>query len=278
MNIMKDLHLVVTNEKAKTPMRSTTGSAGNDVFAPTPIYLKKGEVTNVELPFAFEGELDGDRKVRLFVRSSFGIKKKVRLVENNQKNIEGVQLDITNDRLTVSLLNDSEADLTIAEGEHFSQFIISEKNPKKEKQAIEALTPEELGDVVPTKGHMEVAEPNVYDYILDEEIVLQPNEQITIATGYRSVIEPGTWTAIVPHESVKDTVMLANQTGIIDYDYQFAKNFGHCFLGIVNLRDVVVTLPIGTKLTQWYTEKYYVLENEIKTDQERTGGVGHTSK
>ena len=137
---------------------------------------------------------------------------------------------------------------------------------------------EEVGDTVLTKGHMEVAKPNVYEYIIDEDVVLQPNQQVTLATGYRSVIEQGTWTAIVPHEDVKNTIILANQIGVVDYDYQYAANHGLCFVGIVNLKDEVVTLPKGTKLAQWYTEKYYVLENEIKTDQERTGGVGHTSK
>lgn len=278
MNIMKNLNMKKMNGEAKTPMRSTTGSAGYDVFAPEPILLKKGDTTTVELPFIFEGAGNVNAQVRLFVRSSFGIKKKVRLVENEKKNIEGVSLPLNHATLLIDLLNDSNADLTIEKGEHFAQFILSEKQPKKERQAIEALTPEELGDVIPTKGHMEVVEPNVYDYVLDEEVVLQPHEQITLATGYRSVIDPGTWTAIVPHESVKDTVMLANQTGIIDYDYAFNPSTkGNCFLGIVNLKDEVVTLPKGTKLTQWYTETYYVLADEIQTDQERTGGVGHTS-
>lgn len=275
---MKELELVMLKEKVKTPMRSTTGSAGFDVFAASEIVLPKGKIVNLKLPFTFEGKLDGNIQVRLFVRSSFGIKKKVRLVENSEKDIEGIKMDLLEQSHSFSLLNDSDKDIVIEEGEHFAQFIISEKKPKEEEQRIEALTPEELGDIVPTKGHMEEVRPNVFDYVLDEEITLEAGEQVTLPTGYRSVIEQGTWTAIVPHESVRGIVMLGNAVGVVDCDYAYnTGNFGLCFIAIVNLKNEKVVLPIGTKLTRWHSEKYYILENEIKTDNERTGGVGHTS-
>lgn len=279
MNIKKDVALLMTEAKAKVPMRATTGSAGYDVFAPKEIHLPKGKTISMELPFTFEGKLDGDLQVRLFVRSSFGIKKKVRLIKDNQKNIPGIQLSLQENTHTVELLNDSGEDVVIAQEEHFSQFILSDKEPKAAKQKVEALTEAETEGVSITKGHMEVAEPDVYDYILDEAVTIGANAQITIATGYRSVIEAGTWTAITVHEDAVPFVMLANQIGVADADYAYNESTnGNMFIGLVNLQNESITLPKGTRLTQWRAETYYILEEEIKTDVIRTGGVGHTTK
>lgn len=279
MNVMKNFNLKMVSEGAKIPMRSTKGSAGYDVFADKEYVLPAGKVVTMKLPFAFKGDLDQGVKVRLFVRSSFGIKKKVRLVKGEEKNIEGLTLNIHDDAHVISVLNDNDSDLTIAEGEHFAQFIISKENPKEEKQKIESLTSEELGEVVPVKGHMEVVRPNVYDYVLEENITFVPHEQKVLPSGLRTVIEEGTWTAIDSHSDVRDVVMLANQKALIDYDYQNnPKTKGNCFLAMVNLKDEEVTLPKGTKLTRWYTEKYYTFEDEIKSDKKRIGGIGSTTE
>lgn len=277
MNIMKNVNLVVNDKNAKQPMRSTIGSAGYDIFAPKDIQLPKGKEVVVELPFSFEGENLSEWMVRVFVRSSFGIKKKVRIVENGDKAVLGKKLDLAAKNHQLILLNDSDEDLTISAGEHFAQFIVSEKEPMEEKNKLEFLTKEELGDVVPVKGVIEVVRPNVYDYVLDEEVVVPANAQISLPSGVRTVIADGTWTAIDPHDEIKDRIMLANQKGVIDKDYAYNESTkGNCFLALVNLLDEEVVLPKGTRVARWYTEKYFTFEEEIKTDKVRTGGIGHT--
>lgn len=277
MNVMKNAKLTVKQPGAKMPMRSTTGSAGYDIFAAEAIYLPSKQEVTIELPFHFEGELPSGHIVRVFVRSSFGIKKKVRIVVDGNKAALGKTLNLKDTIHTLTLLNDSESDLTIAEGEHFAQFIVTEAKPTEDKNVIEWLTTEELGEMVPVKGHVEVVRPNVYVFVLDEAVTLTPNEQKTLPSGLRTVIEDGTWTAVVPHKDVADSVMLANQVGVIDRDYAYNESTkGNCFLALVNLKDETVVLEEGTRLSTWYTEKYYVFDDEIKTDKIRTGGIGHT--
>lgn len=277
MNIMKDLKLVMKNEDLKVPMRSTVGSAGYDVFADKEYLIPSKGFLTIELPFYFEGDFS-NVMVRLFVRSSFGIKKKIRLAEGNDYNIKGIKLNLEDRKNEITLFNDNEEDLIIKKDEHFSQFIISEKSLKTEKQKIEALTPEEMNGIEKIDGHMDIFSPDVYDYIIDEEITLEVNEQRVLATGYRTVIEQGTWTVVEISGILNESLMFANQTPVIDADYAYNEgNHGLCFLAIVNLSGSKLRLEKGTKLARWFTEKYYVFEDEVKTDNIRKGGVGHTS-
>lgn len=277
MNVIQNAKISMKQDQTKVPMRSTTGSAGYDIFAAEAIHVPANGQVTLELPFYFTGDLPSNLIVRVFVRSSFGIKKKVRIVVDGNKAALGKTLTLTDDLHTLTLLNDSDTDLDIAAGEHFAQFIVTENQPTEDKNVIEWLTEEELGDLVPVKGHVEVLRPNVYVFVLDEKVTLAPKEQVTLPSGLRTVIEDNTWTAVVPHEDVTDSIMLANQVGVIDRDYAFNESTkGNCFLALVNLKDEAVTLEAGTCLTTWFTEKYYVFDDEIKTDKIRTGGIGHT--
>ena len=277
-NVVDNLYVLLKNDNTKMPIRSTEGSAGYDIFAHRKMVIPAKTIVSIKLPFTFEGELDEGLEVRLFVRSSFGIKKKLRLVHKNEMNIEYLVLDLNDKNHIINVFNDSDNDLIIREGEHFAQFVICEKHRKNEKMMIETVPEEELQKHKILKGMVQEVEPNVFDYVLEEDIVLLPKEQRMFATGLRVLINEGTWTAITTHKDIRDKVMLANQTAVIDKDYAFADNYGHCFIALVNLLDKEINIKRGTKLLSLWTEKYYVLKNEEKSNKKRSGGIGSTSK
>ncbi|WP_088362469.1 hypothetical protein [Bacillus cereus] len=277
-NIKENLFIKTTQVNMKTPMRSTIGSAGYDVFAHKDILLPSNKIISLELPFTFYGDLEQDVQIRLFDRSSYGIKKDVRLVYKEDKNIEYLTIDLSKENYVIDLINEGPEDLLIRKGEHFAQFIISDSQPEICKTVIEDVpfTEAEKHNIMPSKI-IEV-QPNVYDYIIQEPITLKANEKRIFATGLRCLIDEGTWTSITTHKDCKDKVMLANQNGVIDRDYAYTDNFGHCFVALINLKNEEITLPIGTNLLKWKTERYYTLSDEVKSNRVRTGGVGSTSK
>lgn len=278
MTIISNLSISMHKKNSKFPMRSTTGSAGYDVFSDRTLILPKNKIVNIRLPFVFAGDLTQNVMARLFVRSSFGIKKKLRLVENGNKNIDGITLNLNDDNYIISVLNEGEKDLIIKEGEHFAQFILSTKFPKEEKAIIEKVFQNELDKHRILKSSMDVVRPDVYDYIVEEDIYLNANEQLTFPTGLKALINDGTWLAISTHEDVKDKIMLANQIVVGDKDYyNNSENDGNYFLGLVNLKNEPVILTKGTRLTRWWSEKFLILDNEKKTNKIRTGGIGSTT-
>jgi dUTPase len=279
VNNLKNVKLIMNDVHTKEPMRSTIGSAGYDIFASSDIYLPAREEVTIELPFKFAGDVNQNKKVRVFVRSSYGIKKKVRIVVDGNKTTLGKTLNMKDERHFLTLLNDGDVDLLVQKGEHFAQFIVTDEQPSEEKNVLQFLSEEELNGVVPIRGHVEIVRPNVYDFVLDESVELNPNEQNMLPSGVRTVIEDGTWTAVVPHEEIANKVMLANQTAVIDRDYAFNESTkGNCFFALVNLTSEAIVLKPGTRITRWFSEKYYTFEGEVKTNVVRTGGIGHTSK
>lgn len=276
-NIINDLHISFKDTNVKTPMRSTVGSAGFDVFSHRKIVLPAKKAVAIKLPFTFKGSLDPHLEVRLFVRSSFGIKKKLRLADKGDKNINHIVLNTNELNYVINVINDGEKDLIINKGEHFAQFIICEKVMNPQDMSLPPVPEEEAAKYRILKARLDQQENNYFNYVLEEDITLQPFEQRTFATGYRSLINENTWTAITTHKDVKNVVMLANQTGVIDKDYANTSNYGHCFLALVNLLNEEIRLLKGTNLLVWWTEKFYILKNEIKSNSKRKGGIGSTN-
>lgn len=278
MNILRGVKIEMLDLEAKIPMRSTKGSAGYDIFAQHDILLPKNRPVTVQLPFTIRGAIEQDIAARIFVRSSFGIKKKVRLMLNGEKNPLGIVLNLHDTYHYVTLLNDSDEDLVISEGEHFAQVVFTLRTPEKEAFTIEYVCQEELLKHKILRSSVCEVSPNVFDYHTEEEFILQPNEQKTFATGLKAKIDEGTWLSITPHYSMEDKIMLANGTVVGDKDYYSnPSNDGNYHLAIVNLTDETIVLRKGTPLATWWSEKYFTVENEIKSTQERTGGIGSTS-
>lgn len=277
-NVLKNLFIETKRKDIKTPMRSTIGSAGYDIFSDKKIIIPKNEVVSINLPFRFIGELDDSLEVRVFVRSSFGIKKKFRLVENGKKEIKYLVLELKKENYTIDVMNDSEQDLIIEKNEHFAQFVICKKEITYEEMMIELVPDLELKKHSILKGKVIEEEKNLFVFILEEDINLKSGEQRTFPTGYRALISEGNWTAITTHNEVEKQLMLANQTAVIDKDYAYTDNCGHCFVGLVNITGQDVVIKKGTKLMKIWTEKYFVLEDEIKNNKKRFGGIGSTNE
>ncbi|WP_394555395.1 hypothetical protein C1N61_28060 (plasmid) [Priestia aryabhattai] len=276
-NIVKNLELIVKNNTTKVPMRSTDGSAGFDVFSSRKLVLPSKTVVCINLPFNFVGELTEELEIRLFARSSFGIKKKLRLVHKYNKDIDYLTLNVKDKNHVINVINDGEEDLVINSGEHFAQFIFCEKEPKPEEMKLLTVPAEEMQKHTVLESSIKETNPYFFEYTIEEELVFAPGEQKVYATGYRSLINENTWTAVKIHKDVKGKLILANQTGVIDRDYAFTGNYGHCFVALVNLTNENLKISKGTKLMTWSTEKYYVLENEVKSNNKRLGGIGSTN-
>lgn len=105
------------------PMRSTGGSAGYDFICPFDVCIKPGEIAKI--PTGIKVELDKDKFLGIYIRSSFGTKRNLELTNkvciidsdyyNNERN-EGHILEFVR--------NNNSVPVTIKQGEAFCQGII----------------------------------------------------------------------------------------------------------------------------------------------------------
>ena len=105
------------------PMRSTGGSAGYDFICPFDVCIKPGEIAKI--PTGIKVELDKDKFLGIYIRSSFGTKRNLELTNkvciidsdyyNNERN-EGHILEFVR--------NNNNVPVAIKQGEAFCQGII----------------------------------------------------------------------------------------------------------------------------------------------------------
>ena len=105
------------------PMRSTGGSAGYDFICPYDVCIKPGEIAKI--PTGIKVELEKDKFLGIYIRSSFGTKRNLELTNkvciidsdyyNNERN-EGHILEFVR--------NNNDVPVTIKQGEAFCQGII----------------------------------------------------------------------------------------------------------------------------------------------------------
>ena len=110
-------------KKLTVPMRSTGGSAGYDFICPFDVCIKPGEIAKI--PTGIKVELDKDKFLGIYIRSSFGTKRNLELTNkvciidsdyyNNERN-EGHILEFVH--------NNNSVPVTIKQGEAFCQGII----------------------------------------------------------------------------------------------------------------------------------------------------------
>ena len=111
--------------KMPLPVRATKGSAGYDLIAPYDIVIPPhGEAV---IPTGLKIKLEEDKFLAIYIRSSFAIKKRIRLSNQvtiidqdyyNNPNNEGHILEI--------LVNDSSEKHVIRRGERFAQAVIQQ--------------------------------------------------------------------------------------------------------------------------------------------------------
>jgi dUTP pyrophosphatase len=280
MNVFKNIQLCMTDETVKQPCRSTTGSAGHDIFSPKFIEISPKQVLSIELPFYFKklGEVSKDFKIAIYLRSSVGIKKKIRLYEDGDV-IDHIVLKPFQTNL-IHIYNDSDQILQINKNEHFCQFVICEKDYTHIPEIpfrVESVISIELAKHSIIKSTVEYLEYyNGCNYIIQESITLQPNEQRVLATGLKAYIPQGTWLGVYISPELQN-VILANGVAVIDADYADNEaNDGHMFFAIVNRSSDELVIPAGTNIAHMIVEYYYVLESEESINTLRSGGIGST--
>lgn len=116
-----------------------------------------------------------------------------------------------------------------------------------------------------------------HDFVLTEDITLNPGESVEIATGIRAKIKKGWVLLLVPRSGLGSNfrLQLNNTIGVIDGDYYEAKNEGHIRATITNdsNEDKVLKLKAGDRFIQGFFVPYGITEGDNVTAV-RTGGYG----
>lgn len=118
-----------------------------------------------------------------------------------------------------------------------------------------------------------------YDFFAPNDITIEPQQTVTVATGVRALMDGDYFLAIFPRSGLgfKYKLRLNNTVGIIDADYAESDNEGHIFVRMTNESDKTLSLNKGEAFAQGIFMRYYCTEDDDTTEQ-RNGGLGSTSK
>ena len=288
MNILKNILLHTMNDTVKRPVRATIGSAGHDIFSPITITIPAKEKVEFSLPFYFEKIGDTiDFEVKVFMRSSFGIKKKIRLINKNKIAIY-IKINPFNKDNKITLYNDNKEDIIINKDEHFAQFVITSKRKKKSTRvkyfpiSEEAKTTEIITYKKFINSSLITNKFEGTKYILEEdELILNSGEQRTLATALKCEIPQGNFLGVYISKDYEEKVHLANGAAVIDADYfSNPTNDGHLLFAIVNGTDKEIKFNGKEPIIDLIAEEYYVLEEELENPvlNDRISGIGSTNK
>lgn len=127
-----------------------------------------------------------------------------------------------------------------------------------------------------------------YDFYAPYDFELKENERLVVPTGYKVSMNSDEIFSMYVRSSTgfKFNVRLCNQVGIIDADYYNNKdNEGHIMVAFHNHGDKVwenftegKDVSEKSRIAQGIYTRYYVSDNDNASRQERTGGIGSTSK
>ena len=117
-----------------------------------------------------------------------------------------------------------------------------------------------------------------YDFFAPQKIELKRGTYDLIPTGIRWVTDRDDIVLIcAPRSGIgfKFGTRLANTLGVIDSDYQYAKNGGHIMLKITAEKSC--TINVGEGMMQGIIVPFLITDDDDSTEQ-RTGGFGSTTK
>lgn len=268
------IRIVNKTEGVITPQRSTEFSAGYDVFSNKDIEILAGQEVNIALPAGIEFNPE-ENKVYIFLRSSMGMNNNLRLIRDAEI-VPSLELEYeqANKQQFVTLRNVGEADFTIKEGLHYLQYIIVDK-----EMSYLPFTSEEIEDL---KGEIPVAlsikeTKTGVALVLEEEVFIEQGRRVKLPSGLRFRIKMDSYLeGRVPQGEKRFS--FSNGTTIIDSDYVYAENTGHCYFSLDNITDEDLTLSRGTAIVELMSVPYYKAENEIVPTKKRTGGIGSTTE
>jgi len=119
-----------------------------------------------------------------------------------------------------------------------------------------------------------------YDFYSNETVIIKSNEKHLFWTDIKSYMLPREDLKIFVRSSIaiKKDLVLCNQTGIIDMDYfSNESNDGNIGICLRNLGKYDVTIEIGERIAQGIFMNFLESDN-CNSEEERTGGIGHTNK
>jgi len=119
-----------------------------------------------------------------------------------------------------------------------------------------------------------------WDFFLKEDISIGPGFTIVTWSDVKAYMQPDEVLKIHIRSSVgiKQGIVIANQTGIIDSDYYSNENNdGNIGISLYNQDCITKHLEKGTKICQGIFEKYLVADGD-ETTEERVGGIGSSGK
>lgn len=122
-----------------------------------------------------------------------------------------------------------------------------------------------------------------YDFFCPLNIIIEPEETVSIPTGVKVQMEADEVLQIYPRSSLgfKYGLMLVNTVGIIDSDYfNNEKNEGHIWVKYHNPSFERVKIEKGEAFCQGLFQKYLLCDddNTIELGKDRVGGFGSTNK
>lgn len=119
-----------------------------------------------------------------------------------------------------------------------------------------------------------------YDLEAATEVTIEAGEMALVPTGLKAYMEQDEVLMVFIRSSlaVKQGLMLANGTGIIDADYvDNPDNEGHIQLAVRNLSPIAVTIKKGQAVAQGIFLKYLLTDDDAP-GQKRLGGFGSTDQ
>lgn len=120
-----------------------------------------------------------------------------------------------------------------------------------------------------------------YDISIIEDVIIPPGKTIICKTGVKAYMQKDEVLMMYPRSSlsIKHSLTLANNVGIIDADYYGnAKNDGHIGVALRNVGIEKVVLNKGDRVAQCIFQKYLVSPTEKEVKTVRNGGHGSTGK
>lgn len=118
-----------------------------------------------------------------------------------------------------------------------------------------------------------------YDFYLEKDLRIEPNETVKFATGIKCRMEEGYVLEIYPRSSLgfKYRLQLDNTVGIIDSDYyNNPDNEGHIFAKLTNHSNQVIELKAGSAYMQGIFKQFFITEDD-DADGVRYSGIGSTN-
>lgn len=146
------------------------------------------------------------------------------------------------------------------------------KNNALTEKGLKAIYEDVL--VLPKRSSVDSAG---HDFVLTQDIYLNPGESVQLVTGIRAKIKKGWVLLLAPRSGLGSEfrMQLNNSIGIIDGDYYGADNEGHIKATITNDSNEgkVIQLKAGDRFIQGVFVPYGLTEDDNVTAV-RTGGYG----